>query len=277
MSLIGGEVCAETNSLKFLKSSTDKDTFDIQIEKLWPLNIEPQKEIDQAKWKAISFVGMRNDTMLIISNTSKLFYNDMYEFFSKIEFFEMFPIAQISFSVDIEGLVDTAPNNVYVETNYGDCRDSLVFVGEDPHYLLEGGVLYTNQLFTLNKRCKIGTPIADFFDFLGVNNLGINVPQHWCDGVGCLIIDQNAVETTSPPLQYQTTNAYIEQVIIKILNGRIYSIKFGIDRNNKYPYHDFFEYPRFPFNKEHLLSEPDFDKYYKSIFGDSYESSVSTH
>ena len=203
------------------------DTVEERIDKLWPLNVCTEKEDELARRYNIYFIGTRSDSIFVLADMPKLFYNDMYEFNSINDMIESFPSANVRFWTDTP---DTCPNYALVTKQYGDSGDLLYYLERDNIYYLAGGLLETNQLFSISRRCKIGTSVIDLFEFLGLTKLGIDVPDKWLHGIGWLVVNRNRIEIGSPLNNYRgIDHNCVQSITIIILKGRIYCINFDYD------------------------------------------------
>ncbi len=215
-----------------------RDTFNVSMEKIWPQEVNIG-EIKKAEYHLISCVAQRNDTMLVLSNTPKMFFNDFYQFNSKEHIIETFSNSNVKFYYD----PNCAPNYADIVSRYGEIKDSISYIGRDPHYALDGGILVTNRLFTISKHCKIGTGIDELFKFLGLTSLGISIPN-WDDGNGYIVINPELKDINAPK-NFDVYNNYSYKIELKIVSGRIYSIKFGYDwdETDKFFFYNKREFP----------------------------------
>ena len=199
------------------------DTFSATIKKLWPpLDTDITKATELAEYTHISSVLQRHDTLLVLTNTPKIFYNDYYTFNFKDEIIDAFPNGNVKFLY----CPDSAPNYVVVEATYGDFKDSLSYMGQDPHYAIDSGRLVTNRLFSISKHCKIGTPIDEFYEYLGLDLLGIQVINE-----GSIILNPYLKEINSPDIPKIYSNYVVNRhrmIVLEVTSGRINSIEFGV-------------------------------------------------
>lgn len=199
------------------------DTLSANIKKLWPpLDTDNTKATELAEYTHISSVLQRHDTLLVLTNTPKIFYNDYYTFNFKDEFIDAFPNGKVKFLY----CPDSAPNYVVVESTYGDFKDSLSYIGQDPLYSIDSGRLVTNRLFSISKHCKIGTPINEFFEYLGLDLLGIPAINE-----GFIILNPYLKEINSPDISKIYSNYVVDRqrwIVLEITSGRINSIEFGV-------------------------------------------------
>ena len=202
-----------------------------KIEKLWPLGKDPAKELELGRRTLNFFVGIRNDTIFVLSETPKLFYNDMYEFDTLSDMVDAFPNADVSSICDIP---DDSPFVFYVLKSYGDKTygDKFNLLGYTSKtvgdFTIRGGIICDNTIFTISKKCKIGTSVQDLFEFLGLTLLDIDVSDKWEKDECTLIINSEYKEIGSPmnKLGGGPINGG-SQVCIYIRKGKVAMIRIG--------------------------------------------------
>ena len=231
--LVTASISGQTKA-KIYQFTDGERTINAEIEKLWPLGNDDAKEKELSRNNLISFVGVRNDTIFVLSETPKLFYNDMYEFMLSDEIIEAFSKASIEFLEIPCGCGDgdeyegEAPDQVRISTHHGVIYDNLFYVNWPRSYSILGGCIQTNQLFTISKKCKIDTPATELFDFLGLLKLGIEVPTEWLNTNGVLVVDRTIKEFNSVTNNYSIGSLNgVSRIFIHISRGRISRIDLG--------------------------------------------------
>ncbi len=200
------------------------DTINILMNRLWPLNQNPEAEKRRSQYNFISSVTERNDTMLILSNNPKLFCNDYYTFKTKNEIINAFPEGNTRIIFDPKE--EPVFNGAVVSADYGDIKDSLNYTGKEPFFFLDSGELATNRLFTISKHCKIDTPIEELFEYLGLKSLGIPIPETDGNIYGyVIIIDPNLEDLDAPELHSLPINGHFNSIYI--YNNKIWIYFFN--------------------------------------------------
>ena len=188
-----------------------------KIEKLWPLGKDPAKELELGRRTLIFFVGIRNNTIFVLSETPKLFYNDKYEYDTRSDIIEAFPNTNMTIQ----------DGKTYVTKSYGSDFNCMSFIDTGAGYTLYGGQVSINTFFTISKKCKIGTSVQDLFEFLGLTLLDIDVTDKIGDWF-YLVINSEYKEIGSPmnSLGGGPINGG-PQVFMDINNKKIREIVFG--------------------------------------------------